>query len=380
MSSRVRNSTARPTVARPSATATPRRNIADQLPPYKKPSHPLDPDATRELRALQGNAKDVKKLNEQAVEAISSTATSVNDMLRDHSEYISRRQKKWAAGKNLDDKEEEEQKMQALSGQVEEATIKLEESMRAVIDSGMAAQRMEETLDWLTQNAPKRIAEEYQTQMTQRETQRQSQVEGGRRRTQNANGDEGSAAEDVDDAPTPGPTPLDGTRVTLTGVSELFTARQQRQKDTYMSLSLTARYARNNDYRDFKRIVHDAKYGETGPTLGHEDTWFTEAGSPAPGITNTQRGEFDDDDDIIIDKATIATRCPITFQPYKEPYTSTKCPHTFEKNAITEMIRGNAARRVDGVSCPITGCPQVSFRSAFDCGVFVVNADATFRC
>jgi hypothetical protein len=371
MSHRIRQSTARPTASRPSAAATPRRNVQDELPPYKKPSHPLDGDATRQLRELQGrNLNDVKRHNKQAMETITATAESVNDMLREHSEYIARRQKKWDAGKSLDDKEDEERAMEKLQERVEEATARLEESMRAVIDSGVATQRIDETLDWLRQNAPKQLEDEYQSQMTQRASQRQSQTQSRRRRTQDEDGDEDmSATEEPDDAPTPGPTPLDGTRVSLTGVTELFTTRQQRQKDAYTSLSLTARYARNNEYRDFKRIVHDAKYGDTGPTLGHEDTWFTETGSPAPGITDTQRGDFDSDDDIIMDKATISTRCPITFQQYKEPYTSTKCPHTFERNAIMEMIRassnlvgsgGPGGRGMKAVSCPVTGCDKVS--------------------
>jgi hypothetical protein len=364
MSRRIRSSNARPTASRHSIATTPSRIAADELPTYKKPSHPLDLDATRQLRELQGrNLNDVKRHNKQALETITSTAESVNDMLREHSDYIARRQKKWGAGKGLDDREDEERAMEELRERVEEATTKLEESMRAVIDSGVAAQRIDETLDWLRQHAPKHLEDEYTTQMTQR-TQRQSQMDSQRRHTQNADGDQDSAEEELDDGPTPGPTPLDSTRITLTGVGEHFADRQQRQKDIYTSLTLTARYARNNEYRDFKRIVHDAKYGDAGPTLGHEDTWFTETGSPAPGITNTQRGAFDDDDDIIMDKATISTRCPITFQQFKEPVTSTKCPHTFERNAIVDMIRtsggGPRGPGTRTVRCPVTGCDQVS--------------------
>jgi hypothetical protein len=362
MSHRIRQSNARPTASRQSFAASPSRNATDQLPPYKKPSHPLDLEAARQLRELQGrNLNDVKRHNRQATEVITAAAENVNDVLREQSDYITRRQKKWDAGKNLDDREAEEEAMRVLQEKVEEATAKLEESMRAVIDSGIAAQRIDDTLDWLRQHAPKQLEDEYQTQMTQRATQQRSQ----RRRDD----DEDASDAELSDGPTPGPTPLDGTRITLTGVSELFTDRQQRQKDSYTSLSLTARYARNNEYRDFKRMVHDAKYGDGGPVLGHEDTWFTDTGSPAPGITDTQRGDFEDDDDIIMDKATISTRCPLTFQQFKEPYTSTKCPHTFEKNAIVEMIRmsGHATRPggvrgvgAKAVNCPVTGCDQVS--------------------
>lgn len=363
MSSRHRHSTARPTPSRPSVAPTPSRNIADELPPYKKPSHPLDNDAQRAIAALQGRT-DLKKHSVHAVTTINSAAENINDMLRVHTEYIARRRKKWDAGKSLATKEEEEREMQELQEKVNDATEELEQSMRAVIDSGVAAQRIEDALEWLRQNAPVQLEQEYQTQMTQRATQRQSQTQ-----RHNADGDE-----DVDEGsaptpgPTPGPTPLDGSRVALTGASELYTDRMQRKKDDYTSLSLIARYARNNDYRSFKGIVHDAMYGDSGPTLGHEDTWFTDTGSPAPGVTDTRRSAFEDDDDIIVDKVKMSTTCPITFQQYKDPITSTKCPHTFEKNAILDMIR-NSMNRVGGggqrgvgeraIECPCTGCSQV---------------------
>lgn len=338
---------------------TPSRNNADELPPYKKPSHPLDNDAQRAIAVLQGRS-DLKKHSKNAVVTISTAAENINDMLREHAAYIERRQKKWEAGKNLDTKEEEEREMQELRQKVKHATDELEQSMRAVIDSGIAAQRIEDALEWLRQNAPAQLEQEYQTQMTQRATQRQSQTQ-----RQDADGDEPM---DDNDALTPGPTPLDGSRVALTGASELYTSRLQRQKNAYTSLSLTARYAKNNDYRDFKRIVHDATYGDSGPELGHEDTWFTDTGSPAPGVTDTRRGALEDDDDIIVDKVKMSTTCPITFQQYKDPITSAKCPHTFERNAILDMIR-NSSNRLGGggqrgagekaVECPCTGCSQV---------------------
>lgn len=367
MSSRNRHSTARSVASRQSVGSTLGTAGApnDELPAYQKPSHPLDADATRALRILQGrNLDDVKKHNKQAAEAITATVGSVNDMLREHTEYLDRRKRKWDAGKGLEERETEERLMEELQLRVDEATARLEESMRAVIDSGMAAQRLDATLDWLRQNAPTRLEEEYQTQMTQRSSQRQSrsQTDSQRRR---AHGEDDEENSDEGDQPTPGPTPLVGPRVALTGASEMFIMRMQREKDAYTGLSLTARYARHNDYRDFKRIVHDAKYGDTGPVLGHEDTWFTETGSPAPGITDATRRDDFDDDDIVMDKATISTKCPITFQQLKEPYTSTKCPHTFEKNAILGMIQ--SSRRVNGrkeIECPISGCDQVRFSYA----------------
>ncbi|KAF9697987.1 hypothetical protein EKO04_004487 [Ascochyta lentis] len=350
---------ATPSNSRNSVAATPNRATQDALPAYKKPSHPLDGEAQRALRELNGRTLgEVKKHNTAAVTTIRSTAENVNDMLSEHQRYFDARSKKWDAGKKLDEKADEEAIMADLRHKVDEATAKLEESMRAVIDSSVAAQRIEDTLEWLRQNAPKQLEEEYETHMTQRHTQR--------RQTQRAQ--EGSDADsDVDiqltEGPTPGPTPLDGSRVALTGSVEMFTDRMERKKNDYTSLSLTARYAKHNEYRDFKRVVHDARYGDDGPVLGHEDTWFTEAGEPQLGVTQTRGSAFDDDDDdIVMDKATISTKCPITFQQFKEPYTSSKCPHTFEKNAILDMIRHSGSNFGRGgtksVACPIPGCDQ----------------------
>ncbi|KAJ4984328.1 hypothetical protein SVAN01_10169 [Stagonosporopsis vannaccii] len=349
---------ATPSNSRHSVGSTPARATQDALPPYKKPSHPLDGEAQRALRELNGQTlASVKKHNKDAITQIRTSAEGVNDMLSEHQRYFDARTKKWDAGKKLDEKEDEEAIMADLRQKVDEATAKLEESMRAVIDSSVAAQRIEDTLDWLRQAAPRQLEEEYESQMTQRQTQR--------RRAQNPEDSDTGSDVDVqmDEGPTPGPTPLDGLRVALSGSVDMFNDRMTREANAYTSISLTARYARHNEYRDFKRVVHDARYGDEGPVLGHEDTWFTEAGEPQLGVTQTRGGAYDDDeDDLVMDKATISTKCPITFQQFKEPYTSIKCPHTFEKNPILDMIRASTARLGPGgtksIHCPISGCDQ----------------------
>ncbi|KAJ4322327.1 hypothetical protein N0V94_002436 [Neodidymelliopsis sp. IMI 364377] len=357
MSSRSRPSrvAATPRGSRHSIAPTPIRSTQDALPPYKRPSHPLDGEAQHALRELNGRTLvEVKRQNSAAVTTIRSTAEGVNDMLSEQQRYFDARSKRWAAGQKLDEKEDEERTMADLQQKVDEATAKLEESMRAVIDSSVAAQRLEDALEWLRQNAPRQLEDEYNTQMTQRQVQR-------RQTQRTGNGSDAEPDEEIDEGPTPGPTPLDGSRVALTGSVEMFTDRLERKKNEYTSLSLTTRYAKHNDYRDFKRVVHDARYGETA-VLGHEDTWFTEAGEPALGVTRPRDGDFDSDDDIVMDKATISTKCPITFQQFKDPYTSNKCPHTFEKNAILDMIRHSGSNFGRGgtksVACPIPGCDQ----------------------
>ena len=356
MSSRSRQSRVGATSSRQSVAATPGLTQQHALLAYKKPSHPLDGEAQRALRELNGaTLTSVKKHNKEAIITIRSTAEGVNDMLSDHQRYFKGRSKKWEAGKKLDEKEDEEAIMEDLQQKVDDATAKLEESLRTVIDSSVAAQRIEAALEWLRQNAPRQIEEEYESQLTQRATQRrQTQIEAGEEH------------EDLDEGPTPGPTPLDRSQLALTGSVEMFNDRMTREQDNYTRLSLTARYARHNEYRDFKRVVHDARHGDTVP-LGHEDTWFTESGEPALGVTQVVN---EDEDDIVIDREKVSTKCPITFQTLKEPYTSTKCggrgggQHTFEKSAILDMIRTSGSHYGSGgkksVACPISGCDNVS--------------------
>lgn len=312
------------------------------------------------MRELNGtNLISVKKHNKEAIITIRSTAEGVNDMLSEHQRYFDARTKKWDAGKKLDEKEDEEVILSELQQKVDDATAKLEESLRAVIDSSIAAQRMEDALEWLRQNAPQQIEEEYESQLTQRATQR--------RQTQIRLGSEaGDEQEDLDEGPTPGPTPLDRSQLALTGSVEMFIDHMKREQDKYTLLSLTARYARHNEYRDFKRVVHDARHGDTVP-LGHEDTWFTEAGEPALGVTQIVN---EDEDDLVIDREKVSTKCPITFQTLKDPVTSTKCggrgggQHTFEKSAILDMIRTSGSHyggaRKKSIACPIPGCDNVS--------------------
>ncbi|PVI00863.1 hypothetical protein DM02DRAFT_491105, partial [Periconia macrospinosa] len=327
---------------------------ADQLPAYKKPTHPLTPRAQDQIRALNG--RPIEQIREHAKKAekrITDVAGSINDKLHEHEENIAKRQKRWDKGLDTENRANEEAWSIKFRGKVEDITDQLEEAMRGIIDTTVAAERMEDSLKWLHQNAPGRLEQEYRTHLSQRELSQ----------SQNRRDTQGTAA--ISDGPTPGPTPLDGSRPVLTGVGEIFQDRLARKKDEYTSMSLGGRYAHNNAYVNFKRLVHDAKYGDERPQPRPE-TWFTETGSPAPGVT--QRGDDDGEDDIVVDRTNISTRCPITFQKFKEPFTSNKCPHTFEKTAILEMIRrshvraGGTGNRPSGnraVECPVTGCSQM---------------------
>ena len=77
------------------------------------------------------------------------------------------------------------------------------------------------------------------------------------------------------------------------------------------------------------------------------------------------------DDDLTVASEKISIKCPITLLPMKDPVTSTKCPHSFEKEAILSMINASDVRTDGGgrrgaggqkaMQCPI--CTEVTTAS-----------------
>jgi len=132
-------------------------------------------------------------------------------------------------------------------------------------------------------------------------------------------------------------------------------------------------YANHNNYIGFKRIVHDSRHPEDNPPpLPNSSTWFPSESGSSGARTGQARGGApadEDDDDIEIEKENISLNCPLTLLPFKDPVTSKKCPHSFERTAILPMIQNSEARvggirRGDGeraVKCPI--CEQVCLLS-----------------
>ena len=159
-----------------------------------------------------------------------------------------------------------------------------------------------------------------------------------------------------------------------------------------MLMSVVHRYSTNNAYATFKRLVHDAKtsYMEEAPPLANPTTWFASDQSTSTGASqsqtattatfrsNTSNPSFiqkavdnDSESDIEVAGEKISLKCPLTLLPMQEPLTSTKCPHSFEGEAILDMIsRSNTfvnggtdstqtqtqrrgARGVKGIKCPV---------------------------
>ncbi|KAF2398742.1 hypothetical protein EJ06DRAFT_90350 [Trichodelitschia bisporula] len=150
--------------------------------------------------------------------------------------------------------------------------------------------------------------------------------------------------------------------------SIVFQQELQARKDDYTALSQMRRYGQHPHYVGFKRTVHDAQHSDEVP-LPPPSRWFGESGEPLPGMAGGE--EEDSDDDIAIQKETISTKCPLTLCEFKDPITSEKCPHTFEKAAIFEMISSSRVTSTVGtrkgeraVECPVAGCRQTLTKSS----------------
>ncbi|KAL2354852.1 zinc-finger of the MIZ type in Nse subunit-domain-containing protein [Cryomyces antarcticus] len=346
-------------------TSTQRRGNAVEFPPYEHLSHPLNVSAQRALANLR-STHSLAKLQKQldyAGESVTSSAGEINDRLASKLEHVRKRKAK-RQQQGLEDDEEQEEKernVEELQSKVEGMTQRMDANLRKVIDGQHALQRLDMTLQEIVANAA--------TQATPRTTQQPMQGT-QRRRRQHLGADGEEEDEDYEDFE---PTDPGATASQAPATIDLFRQKVQRDKDKYQSLSLGTRYSEHNTYVNFRKLVHDAQHGEDGPPLPHASTWFTDGAAPAPGIT-TRSGagaaENDSDDDIAIARERISTECPLTLKEFEEPLTSRKCPHSFEKNAIMQMIAQSSARTGgsnrrgarDGeqvVQCPVPGCKEM---------------------
>ncbi|RLL96197.1 hypothetical protein CFD26_106543 [Aspergillus turcosus] len=165
----------------------------------------------------------------------------------------------------------------------------------------------------------------------------------------------------------------------MTGIppSRRLGQKLDEESARWSNQSLTQRYSTNNAYVGFYRIVHDAKHpGDDIPPLPHASTWFAHMEDPHATTTSTadqtssrrtrQRRSPSpaDSDELAIERERISLKCPLTLLPFRDPVTSTKCPHSFEREAITDMIAHSSTTvpgppshgrrsRIRSVKCPV---------------------------
>lgn len=283
---------------------------------------PLNQKAFNDLEQLkrQGlNRNDLgekAKLDESLKKAFDFLKGIVADVNERGSEQRTRRQNRLERLQRDGKEESEEDQLEheQFQEKVSDLTAKMDESIRQVIDDQAWAKNVPLSVEHILS--------------VSRETQ-------NRRRHQEAENEEESLQTIQPDE--------------IEGASALFHAAQSTADTEWTGQTLTERYSRHPDYSDFYNIRHETQNpGERAPPVPHPDMWFA-----AQEGRNTQRNggvtqrrsrnatQNDDDSDVEIEGETISCKCPLTLQYFKNPVTSKKCPHSFEKEAIFGLIKNS---------------------------------------
>ncbi|KAF2098328.1 hypothetical protein NA57DRAFT_77117 [Rhizodiscina lignyota] len=341
MSSRARQSAA---PLGPASRAAPAR-----VPTYEPPSFPLSSNQQRALQTLlQTHSLNKLKTHIAAAgERLTDDVGKVNDRLHEREERLQRRgARNDQDAEPNDELEKLEKQLQDVKERVEKMTQRMDESIRKMIDGEYNVLSVETSIAAVSNQA---VSASQAARHSQSQRQRCA-----------ANGEDDEDDED-EEMPDFDPTDPAASRATQNppafSLSESFRTRLQDEKDKYQTRSLSERYTKNNTYIGFKRVVHDTLHPDDGIPLPHPRTWFNEGNRPEPGVTDAGNAAEDSDDDIAIARETISTKCPLTLREFKDPFTSKKCPHTFEKEAILGLMGGRGVHR--HVQCPVSGCEQV---------------------
>ena len=346
----------------------------DHLPPvYQPPAHPLNDSAQRALQNLL-RTHDLKRLKShlQAVnDTLSNAAADIND--RAYQRQVRFRKVKAKRQQHgLDDTEEDLQREKAcekMKAEVHDLTTRMEEKVRENIDAGAHLQAVEEALGEVHGNVAAGgglIAPTQSTLGASQFRQRRRVVGGDSDEEDDASPDEGQ--ENV------GPSGL--LKRKLEEHDTRYGALTLRTRYTILVVflvdsptnSIICRYAQHNSYVHFRRLIHDATHpGTDAPPLPNASTWFpSDPRDPyPPGQAPTERSisPQDEESDVEIASERITIKCPLTLLPMRDPLTSKKCPHSFEKVAILDMLSrstnwvGGTGRRGGGTQERVMKCP-----------------------
>lgn len=360
------------------------------LPAYEKPIAVLNAESQQKLEALLKSNKTIERLQKHLAEAaklIIDSGGEIGDKLRERNAYLrTRRGKRERATndgrQNLDNDTEiraQEESLQVMEDKVERMTKRMDATLRKTIDGFNGVENLDQAIKELSRTSATARQErsEHQSEpWSQQQDVQQSISEGI---ADNTEGNEFMASQANVTQITNSTQPPQPPAAATPALQPLFSETLERLHDQYTALSLSARYADHPDYASFKKVTHDAKYGDDGPSVPHKNSWFaSEEGrrAPAPGVTGSraaanaadvEKMDESDDSDIAIARIRISTRCPLTLLEFKDPVTSRACNHSYERSAIMDMIRGQRpptrARNVPlpegwvpAVQCPVAGC------------------------
>ncbi|CAG8909632.1 unnamed protein product [Penicillium egyptiacum] len=367
--------------AHPQSAQSLRRNAvhtsvsrATPLPEYETPEAPLTAESQRQIAALLAShhLRTLRTHLQHAAEKLTHSGGEVNERLSDaRTRYEKLKEARRRQGdENVDDDEanEEYQRLAEAEARVDAITARMEEKTRLIVDSEIKLQGLTDAMSQIEREEGETVAAALGVRQTRQQRARQRANDGN-----DADGTEDPTDRDYEDEQEREMRERNAQNPPSRKLEDKLTEGVQKWNE----LSLTERYASNNSYIGFYRMVHDSKFpGDDVPPLPHSSTWFehmedTNARSGAPARTRNQnrgRSPAGSDDDIAIERERISLKCPLTLTPYQDPVTSTKCPHSFEREAIMDMINRSPTtiappasrrgqRRVHVVKCPVCSTP-----------------------
>jgi len=294
------------------------------------PVAPLNPAAQQALTELlqpQASRKRLAASLNDAAKKLTEVAGQLNDRgtelrLR-HAKLQARLE---ANGEEMD--EEERIEYDTFQAKVKDLTQKMDHGIRGVIDGQTWLENVPDTLKAVATRTGA-LAE-----ATQQQTQGPTPIVTQRNRSEDDEDMDANEAENVEPLIAKPPQPSDAPIA-------LLRSAFADQSSSWQLKSLTERYANSNEYTGFYRTVYDAKNpGENAPPIPHASLWFAKEDPDRLPLPRSQAGQVEDEEDSDVEIASerVSLKCPITLLPFKDPLTSTKCPHSFEKDAILDML------------------------------------------
>lgn len=285
--------------------------ISLDLPPYEPPTCPLNDDAKQTLKEVS-KTKINSQLEKHLVESAKLLASAVYDTL----DTVADRKREAANITEKDTMRNEDaiQKAQKLEEKVSPLTIRLENSMREILDLEAALLDQKQTL----QSLPTLVV---QAQKTLLEHYQQGNEE-----------DDGNSLE-----------------VAGVPIMSIYEAERDKKCALYNKLDMQTRYAQHNSYIDFRRSWHDGVNFDQERPVPDPSTWFDQDGRPQYIV-----GGDNADDDIQIASEKRSFRCPLSLVEMTEPYTCRRCGHSFQKEHILKYL--NVDKGGVPAPCPEAGC------------------------
>ncbi|OJI82701.1 hypothetical protein ASPTUDRAFT_30764 [Aspergillus tubingensis CBS 134.48] len=355
-------------------TSTPRRRDRDStppLPPYEPPTSTLttlshQPTTAPALSALLAThtSSTLKTHLQHAQEKLTDAAGEINERLTDAKERSKKARERrrnlrsHTSGNNnndgeedgSDEEEEEEGGIEEFEERVNATTKILEETIRGVIDKEVRGEEVGRVIAGSQRGV--------QLRRRRRGLRGDDEEDGSEEEEEEGGEEEGGDVDEDEEGAVP--------------FLAQFEGELQGKMEEYNGMSLTRRYTTNNSYIGFYKIIHEAKHiGDEIPPPPHPSTWFSHLEDPhsqppshhhpststttttststrQTKTTTTTRSHprhpspsASEDDDIAIQTERISLKCPLTLLPFRDPVSSTKCPHSFEREAIFTMIGGS---------------------------------------